>query len=90
MDKQTHLFLLTNVSKRPPLQELACSLKKTNPTVSLGVLSVEGDLSSATENTVAQIADLIYVDNITFSSLKGDGRYASKLLSIHSTNTMGC
>ena len=47
------------------------------------MLSVEGDLSSATENSVAQIADLIYVDNITFSNVKGDGRYASKLLFIH-------
>ena len=61
------------------LQELACSLRKTNPTLSLAVLSVEGDLSPATERSVADIAELIYVDDITFSNMKGDGRCACKL-----------
>ena len=59
------------------LQELSCSLKKTNPGVTLTILAVDGDLSSSTQLEVKKHGNLLLVDDIQFANFKLDGRSAS-------------
>lgn len=60
-----------------PLQELSCSLRKTNPGVSLTIMAVEGDLSSSTQLEVKKHGNLLLVDDIKFANFKLDGRSAA-------------
>lgn len=60
-----------------PSQELSCSLRKTNPGVSLTIMAVEGDLSSATQLEVKKHGSLLLVDDIQFANFKLDGRCAA-------------
>lgn len=59
------------------LQELSCSLRKTNPGVSLTIMAVEGDLSSSTQLEVKKHGSLLLVDDIKFANFKLDGRSAA-------------
>lgn len=55
-------------------QELSCSLRKTNPGVSLTIMAVEGDLSSNTQLELKKHGSLLLVDDIQFANFKLDGR----------------
>ena len=55
-------------------QELSCSLRKTNPGVSLTIMAVEGDLSSKTQLQVKKHGSLLLVNDIQFANFKLDGR----------------
>lgn len=49
------------------LQELACSLRRSNPEVELLVMTVEGDLSIEVERQVAAQAKMVYVEDFPVS-----------------------
>lgn len=55
-------------------QELSCSLRRTNPGVSLTIMAVEGDLSSNTQLELKKHGSLLLVDDIQFANFKLDGR----------------
>lgn len=65
-------------------QELSCSLRKTNPGVSLTIMAVEGDLSSSTQLEVKKHGSLLLVDDIKFANFKLDGRSALPQSMCHS------
>ena len=60
------------------LQELSCSLKNTNPGVSLTVMAVAGDLSSKTQLEIKKHGSFMLVDDIHIDNYKNDGRQVSE------------
>lgn len=58
------------------IQELACSLKRTNPHLPLIVYAVPGELSPHVEAAVRNITELRYWKDLYFPSQRQDGRYA--------------
>lgn len=57
------------------LQELACSVKRTNPHLDFVVYTLPGDLSPGTEATVRSFADVRYwPGDLQLPSFTQDGR----------------
>lgn len=77
-DKGRYTILTTLRTDKylPLLEELSCSLKKTNPGVSLTVMAVAGDLSSKTQLEIKKHGSFMLVDDIHIDNFKNDGRYA--------------
>lgn len=73
--RYTVLTTLRTDKYLPLLQELSCSLRRTNPGVSLTIMAVEGDLSSNTQLELKKHGSLLLVDDIQFANFKLDGRY---------------
>ena len=71
-----HSCFVVFASAIAELQELSCSLRKSNPGVSLTIMAVEGDLSSPTQLEVKKHGSLLLVDDIQFANFKLDGRSA--------------
>lgn len=60
-------------------QELACSLKRTNPHLPFIVYAVPGELSPHVEAVVRNISELRYWNDLYFPSQRQDGRYVVNL-----------
>ena len=62
------------VAYLPCLQELACSLARSNPGTPLHILAVEGDLSPGVEQRASKLGTFILEDDLRHENFKHDGR----------------
>eukprot|EP00891_Asterochloris_glomerata_P007498 jgi/Astpho2/7498/Aster-x0323 len=64
------------------LQELACSLNRSNSGIPLHILAVGGDLSPGVEQRASQLGTFIFVEDLRHENYKHDGRYTLNWLKL--------
>ncbi|KAK9787607.1 hypothetical protein WJX73_006503 [Symbiochloris irregularis] len=78
----TALTVLSSDKYLPLVQELACSVNRTNPGLLFTVLTVQGALSEEVVAAARAIANVRFVEDLHFPHHMGDSRYGKNWLKL--------